>query len=113
MTVVAQGSGRLEAIDRPKSVFQRTLNLTRELAITQFKLKYTGSALGYMWSLVKPLLLFGIMYLVFSVLLKTGGADTDFPVELLLGIVIWTFFIESTTLAMNAIAGASDLIRKA
>jgi ABC-2 type transport system permease protein len=113
MTVVAQGSGRLEAIDRPKSVFQRTLNLTRELAITQFKLKYTGSALGYVWSLVKPLLLFGIMYLVFSVLLKTGGADTDFPVELLLGIVIWTFFIESTTLAMNAIAGASDLIRKA
>jgi ABC-2 type transport system permease protein len=113
MTVVAQGSGRLEAIARPKSVFQRTLNLTRELAITQFKLKYTGSALGYMWSLVKPLLLFGIMYLVFSVLLKTGGADKDFPVELLFGIVIWTFFVESTTLAMNAIAGAGELIRKA
>lgn len=113
MTVVAQGSGRLEAIDRPKSVFQRTLNLTRELAITQFKLKYTGSALGYMWSLVKPLLLFVIMYLVFSLLLKTGGSDRDFPVELLLGIVIWTFFVESTTLAMNAIAGAGDLIRKA
>ena len=94
MTVVAQGSGRLEAIHRPKSVFQRTLNLTRELAITQFKLKYTGSALGYVWSLVKPLMLFGIMYLVFSVLLKTGGKDIDFPVELLLGIVIWTFFIE-------------------
>jgi ABC-2 type transport system permease protein len=113
MTVVAQGSGRLEAIARPRSIFQRTLNLTRELAITQFKLKYTGSALGYVWSLVKPLLLFGIMYLVFSVLLKTGGADKDFPVELLFGIVIWTFFVESTTLAMNAIAGAGELIRKA
>ena len=113
MTVVAQGSGRLEAIARPRSVFQRTLNLTRELAITQFKLKYTGSALGYVWSLVKPLMLFGIMYLVFSVLLKTGGNDTDFPVELLFGIVIWTFFVESTTLAMNAIAGDGDLIRKA
>jgi ABC-2 type transport system permease protein len=113
MTVVAQGSGRLEAIARPRSVFQRTLNLTRELAITQFRLKYTGSALGYAWSLVKPLMLFGIMYLVFSVLLKTGGKDEDFPVELLFGIVIWTFFVESTTLAMNAIAGAGDLIRKA
>jgi len=113
MTVVAQGSGRLEAIARPRSVFQRTLNLTRELAITQFKLKYTGSALGYAWSLVKPLMLFGIMYLVFSVLLKTGGKDADFPVELLFGIVIWTFFVESTTLAMNAIAGAGELIRKA
>jgi ABC-2 type transport system permease protein len=113
MTVVAQGSGRLEAIARPRSVSQRTFNLTRELAITQFKLKYTGSALGYVWSLVKPLMLFGIMYLVFSVLLKTGGNDKDFPVELLFGIVIWTFFVESTTLAMNAIAGAGELIRKA
>jgi ABC-2 type transport system permease protein len=113
MTVVAQGGSRLEAIPRPNSVVQRNLNLVRELAITNFKLKYTGSALGYVWSLVKPLMLFGIMYLVFSVLLKAGGGDQDFPVELLFGIVLWTFFIESTTLAMNAIAGASDLIRKA
>ena len=92
MTVVAQGSGRLEAIDRPKSIFQRNLNLTRELAITQFKLKYTGSALGYVWSLVKPLMLFGIMYLVFSVLLKvangTNPGYVDFPVQLLVGIVV-------------------------
>ena len=72
MTVVAQGSGTLEAIQRPKSVFQRNVNLVRELSITSFKLKYTGSALGYVWSLVKPLMLFGIMYLVFSVLLRRG-----------------------------------------
>ena len=51
MTVVAQGSGTLEAIPRPRSVFQRNLNLVRELSITSFKLKYTGSALGYVWSL--------------------------------------------------------------
>ncbi len=113
MTVVAQGSSRLQAIPRPSSTFQRNLNLIRELSITQFKLKYTGSALGYVWSLVKPLMLFGIMYLVFSLLLHTGGNDAEFPVELLVGIVLWTFFVESTTLAMNAIAGASDLIRKA
>jgi ABC-2 type transport system permease protein len=113
MTVVAQGGSRLEAIPRPNSVFQRNLNLVRELAITQFKLKYTGSALGYVWSLVKQAMLFGIMYLVFSVLLKAGGKDKEFPIELLFGIVLWTFFIESTTLAMNAIAGSSDLIRKA
>jgi ABC-2 type transport system permease protein len=113
MTVVAQGGGRLEAIPRPNSVFQRNLNLIRELSITQFKLKYTGSALGYVWSLVKPLMLFGIMYLVFSVLLKAGAGVWEFPVQLLVGIVLWTFFAESTTQAMNAIAGASDLIRKA
>jgi ABC-2 type transport system permease protein len=113
MTVVVQGSSRIEAIPRPKSVFQRNLNLTRELAITQFKLKYTGSALGYFWSMVKPLMLFGIMYLVFSVLLKAGRNTVNFPAQLLFAIVLWTFFIESTTSAMNAIAAASDLIRKA
>jgi ABC-2 type transport system permease protein len=113
MTVFAQGSGHLEAIPRPKSITQRNLNLIRELSITQFKLKYTGSALGYVWSLVKPLMLFGIMYLVFSVLLHAGAGVPEFPVQLLFGIVLWTFFAESTTLAMNAIAGASDLIRKA
>jgi ABC-2 type transport system permease protein len=113
MTVVAERSGHLEPITRPKSVTQRNLNLVRELSITQFKLKYTGSALGYVWSLVKPAMLFGIMYLVFSVLLNAGRSSPEFPVQLLFGIVLWTFFAESTTLAMNAIAGASDLIRKA
>lgn len=113
MTVVAHGSGALEAIQRPKSVLQRNLNLVRELSITQFKLKYTGSALGYVWSLVKPLMLFGIMYLVFSLLLRVGKGDTDFPVQLLVAIVAWTFFTEATSTAMNAVAGNGDLIRKA
>lgn len=113
MTVVAHGSGALEAIQRPKSIFQRNLNLVRELSITQFKLKYTGSALGYVWSLVKPLMLFGIMYLVFSLLLKAGTGSTDFPVQLLIAIVAWTFFTEATATAMNAVAGNGDLIRKA
>ena len=113
MTVVAEGSGMLEAIPRPRSVFQRNLNLVRELSITAFKLKYTGSALGYVWSLVKPLMLFGIMYLVFSILLNAGKNTWDFPVQLLFAIVVWTFFVEATTTAMNAVAGNGDLIRKA
>ena len=79
MSVAAPGSGRLEAIPRPRSVFQRNLNLIRELSITQFKLKYTGSALGYVWSLVKPAMLFGIMYLVFSVLLQAGKNGPRLP----------------------------------
>src|SRR5579863_9944995 len=113
MTVVAQGTGTLEAIQRPRSEFQRNLNLVRELSITSFKLKYTGSALGYVWSLVKPLMLFGIMYLVFSLLLRAGTGSKDFPVQLLIAIVAWTFFTEATTTAMNAVAGNGDLIRKA
>jgi ABC-2 type transport system permease protein len=107
------GTDQLNSIPRSKSVLQRNLNLVRELSITQFKLKYTGSALGYVWSLIKPLLLFGVMYLVFSVLLGTGKGTYNFPVQLLVGVVLWTFFVEATTTAMNAIAGAGGLIRKA
>ncbi len=113
MTVAAPDSSFLEGIPRPRSVFQRNINLVRELSITQFKLKYTGSALGYVWSLVKPLMLFGIMYLVFSQLLRVGKNDIDFPVQLLIAIVAWTFFTEATSTAMNAVAGNGDLIRKA
>jgi ABC-2 type transport system permease protein len=113
MTVASHNSRTLEAIPRPRSVFQRNVNLVRELSITAFKLKYTGSALGYVWSLVKPLMLFGIMLLVFSILLKAGQGQWEFPIQLLVAIVAWTFFTEATTNAMNAIAGSGDLIRKA
>lgn len=113
MTVAAPDSSLLESLLRPRSVFQRNINLVRELSITAFKLKYTGSALGYVWSLIKPLMLFGIMYLVFSILLKAGVGAFDFPVQLLVAIVAWTFFTEATSTAMNAVAGNGDLIRKA
>ena len=112
MTIAAQGS-RLETIPRPASAFQRNINLLRELAVTQFKLKYTGSALGYVWSLVKPAMLFGIMYAVFSRLLRAGSNTPEFTVQLLFAIVLWTFFTESTMVAINSVVASAGLIRKA
>jgi ABC-2 type transport system permease protein len=103
-----------QAPARP-TAFRSNLNLTRELAITSFKLKYTGSVLGYAWSLVKPLLIFGVTYVVFAVVLlknRTTAAE-NFPVQLLLGIVVWTFFAESTGSAVGAIVGNGHIIRKA
>src|ERR1022692_547738 len=107
MTVAAHDSRSLEAIARPRSIFQRNLNLVRELSITAFKLKYTGSALGYVWSLVKPLMLFAIMYLVFSQLLGTGSGSTDFPVQLLVAIVAWTFFTAASSSARRTFHAGS------
>jgi ABC-2 type transport system permease protein len=97
------------------SAFRSNLNLTRELAVTTFKLKYTGSVLGYAWSLVKPLLIFGMTYLVFAVFLLRGrtSAGENFPVQLLLGIVIWTFFADATVSAVGAIVGNAHIVRKA
>lgn len=86
--------------------------LLRELVVTDFKLRYQGSALGYMWSLLKPLLLFAILYVVFGVYLKFGSDIPHFPIYLLLGIVLWAFFTEATTQGLQAIVNRGDLIRK-
>lgn len=93
------------------SPFQTNLNLARELAWTQFKLKYTGSLLGYLWSLVKPMLLFSIMYAIFVKLFRFQA--NDFPVQLLVGIVVFTFFTDTVSTGMGSIAGNGHLIRKA
>jgi ABC-2 type transport system permease protein len=87
-------------------------NLIRELAITDFKLKYQGSVIGYMWSLMKPLAVFGVLYLVFTVFVKIGATIPNYPAYLLLGIVLWTYFADSTNAAMNAIVDKGDLLRK-
>jgi ABC-2 type transport system permease protein len=92
---------------------RRHLNLTRELAVTQFKLKYTGSVLGYLWSLLKPLMIFAIMYAVFDRLLRAGAVSDRFTLQLLIGIVLWTFFAETTGTAVNAIVVNGNLINKA
>lgn len=86
--------------------------LLRELVITDFKLRYQGSVLGYLWSLLKPLMLFAIMYVVFVHFLRFGRGIEHFAVSLLLGLVLWTFFIEATSQGMQAIVGRGDLIRK-
>lgn len=91
---------------------RRNRILLRELVVTDFKLRYQGSVLGYLWSLLKPLMLFAILYVVFVHFLKFGSDIQHFPIYLLLGIVMWTFFTEATVQGMQAIVGRGDLIRK-
>lgn len=91
---------------------RRNRILLRELVITDFKLRYQGSALGYLWSLLKPLFLFAILYVVFDKFLRLGRDIEHFPVYLLLGIVLWGFFTEATSNGLQAILTRGDLIRK-
>lgn len=86
--------------------------LVSELVRTDFKLRYQGSVLGYAWSLLRPLLLFLILYVVFVKFLKLGTGVPHYPVYLLLGIVIWNFFVEMTMQSLGSIVGRADLIRK-
>lgn len=85
--------------------------LLRELVVTDFKLRYQGSVLGYAWSLLKPLFLFAIMYVVFGMLMRFGSIE-HYSVYLLLGIVIWTFFSEATGQGLASIVTRGDVLRK-
>ncbi len=88
------------------------ISLVREMVISDFKLRYKNSVLGYLWSLLRPLLLFGVLYVVFTQVFKVGKNIPHYPAYLLLGIVVWTFFVESTMSGLNAITGRGDLVRK-
>ncbi|UTX51380.1 ABC transporter permease [Candidatus Saccharibacteria bacterium TM7i] len=94
------------------SRYRYSLILLRELVVTEFKLRYQGSVLGYLWSLLKPLFTFIILYFVFVHFLKIGGDVPGWPVAMLLGIVLWNFFSEITNNGVGAIVGRGDLIRK-
>lgn len=93
--------------------YHYSLILLRELVITDFKLRYQGSALGYVWSLLRPLALFAILYIVFVKFLPViSDSIPHYPVYLLLGIVVWNYFSEVTNNGVSAIVGRGDLIRK-
>jgi ABC-2 type transport system permease protein len=86
--------------------------LIRELAVNDFKLKYNNSVLGYFWSLLRPLALFGILYLVFSVFMRLGGGVANYQFYLLIGIILWMFFYETTILSMQSIVAKANLVKK-
>jgi ABC-2 type transport system permease protein len=86
--------------------------LLSELVRTDFKLRYQGSVLGYTWSLLRPLMIFLILYVVFVKFIKLGGDVPHYPIYLLFGIVLWNFFAEMTNLSLTSIVGRGDLIRK-
>lgn len=92
--------------------YRYSLILLRELVITEFKLRYQGSVLGYLWSLLRPLFLFVILYFVFVNFLKIGSDVPHWPVAMLLGIVLWNFFTEVTNNGLTSIVERGDVIRK-
>ncbi len=91
---------------------RRFVSLTYTLASTDFKLTYFGSVLGYVWSLMRPLLFFGVLYYVFTEIFHVGTGVPDYSVELLLGIILWTFFLQSTTGSVQSMLGREGLLRK-
>ena len=91
---------------------KRLWTLAWALAVTDFRLKFFGSALGYLWQLMRPLMLFGVLYAVFALFLDFGEEQRFFPVALLLGIVLYSFFNEATSTAVRSLVVRENLVRK-
>ena len=96
----------------PKIWNKRNRVLLKELIKTDFKLRYQGSMLGYLWAVLRPLLMFAILYVVFAKILRFGGDIPHYPVYLLTGTVLWNFFTESCGQGIQSIVMRGDLIRK-
>lgn len=96
----------------PRVWDKRNLVLLNELTKTDFKLRYQGSVLGYLWALLRPLMMFAILYIVFAKLLRFGDDIPHYPVYLLTGTVLWNFFTECSQQGIQAMVGRGDLIRK-
>lgn len=96
----------------PKVLNRKNRILLKELTKTDFKLRYQGSVLGYLWALLRPLLMFAILYVVFAKLLRFGGDIPHYPVYLLCGTSMWSFFTECTSQGIQAIVNRGDLLRK-
>ena len=91
---------------------RRFVELTLTLARTEFKLRYFGSVLGYLWSLVRPLLFFGVLYFVFTVIFQIGKGVPHYGVYLLTGIVLWSYLAEATSGCVQCLVQREALLRK-
>jgi ABC-2 type transport system permease protein len=92
---------------------RRFFDLLWLMAVTEFKRVYFGTVLGYFWSLVRPLMLFGVLLFVFTQIFKLGSEEAEFyPVLLLLNIVLFTFFSEATQVAVTSVHSQEGIVRK-
>lgn len=91
---------------------RRFWNLARTLAATDWKVRFYDSALGYVWTLLRPLLLFGIVYFVFSYVIKAGAGVEYYGLLLLLGMIMYFFFSEVTGGGVTSMVDRESLLRK-
>ena len=92
--------------------WRRFVHLTWIIGLTEYRLTYFGSVLGYLWALMRPLLLFGVLYTVFSQIVKFGGDIPNYPMLLLFDIVLFSFFQDSSQRAVTAVVDSEAIVRK-
>jgi len=88
------------------------MRVLRVIGAIDFKARYADAVLGYVWSLIKPLAYFGVLWLVFAYLLRTANQTHDFAIFLLIGILLYTFFVDSVTVMLPSIVHGGSILRR-
>ena len=96
----------------PRVLNRKNRILLKELTKTDFKLRYQGSVLGYLWALLRPLMMFAVLYIVFSNIFPVIGRGEHYAIYLLIGTTMWSFFSECTSQGIQSIIVRGDLLRK-
>jgi ABC-2 type transport system permease protein len=112
--VIAGRALELREVRGPSALgggWRRSLELLYLIASTEFKRTYFGTVLGYLWSLCRPLLLFGVLLVVFTHLTRFSHV-THYPLLLLMGIVLFGFFQEATSIAVGSVVNQEAIVRK-
>jgi ABC-2 type transport system permease protein len=91
---------------------RRFFELLWLISLTEFKRTYFGTVLGYVWSLLRPLLLFAVLLFVFTKIFRIGSGVPNYPVLLLMNIVLYGFFQESTTAGVTSVVANEGIVRK-
>jgi ABC-2 type transport system permease protein len=92
--------------------WRRFFSLLWLMSTTEFKRTYFGTVLGYLWSLVRPLMLFAVLLFVFTKIIRVGSGLPYYPVLLLTGIVLYSFFQEATNSAVTSVVAQEGVVRK-
>jgi ABC-2 type transport system permease protein len=115
MSAAPEATAELRDVVGPSPLgggWRRFFSLLWLMAATEFKRTYFGTVLGYLWSLVRPLILFAVLLFVFTKIFRVGHELPYYPVLLLLGIVLYTFFQEATSSAVTSVVAQEGVVRK-
>jgi len=112
----AAAADELRPVSGPSAIaggWRRFWDLLYLMAVTEFKRTYFETVLGYAWSLLRPLMLFGVLLVVFTQIFRIGSDEVEhYPVFLLLNIVLFSFFSEATTVATPSVVAQEGIVRK-
>jgi ABC-2 type transport system permease protein len=104
------GSALLQWLHVPSP--PRLATITTMLATTDLRLKYLDAVFSYAWALLRPALLFAVLLLVFGGLANFDDGVPHYPGQLVIGVVLWTFFIQATNTSLYSLTQRADLLRK-